>query len=150
MGPYIRYPANQSYYKKLSWEKEMMFEIIEKLPKYDYFQQNFDYKYTNWLPFYWNGFKQTTRYTYVIERNQDLESVYKNFHNDVKRRIKNAQERLRVIESEDISTFYEINKMTFERKNSKIPYSYELVEKIYESSKKTIALSYYLLWIIMR
>lgn len=38
--------------------------FIDNLPKFDYFNMNFHYSITNWLPFYWRGFKQTTRYTY--------------------------------------------------------------------------------------
>jgi len=37
MGVYIKYPKGQKYYKKLSWEKEMMTTLIGKLPNVDYF-----------------------------------------------------------------------------------------------------------------
>jgi hypothetical protein len=41
MGIYIKYPHNQKYYKKLSWEKEIINTLLEKLPKFDKFSQNF-------------------------------------------------------------------------------------------------------------
>ena len=29
--------------------------------------QNFHYGITDWLPFYWEGYRQTTRYTYMLK-----------------------------------------------------------------------------------
>ena len=137
MGPYIKFPKNQKYYKKLSWEKEIMEYFIKNLPQVDFFYQNFHFSITNWLPFYWKGFKQTTRYTYVIDRNLDIENLSKNFETDVRRRIRKAiKNGVRVIESENVRKFYELNKMTFERQGLSIPYSYELVKKIYDYCKK--------------
>ena len=51
MGPWIKYPENQKYAKKLSYEKEIMNNLIDQLPKTDYFCQNFHPSVTNWLPF---------------------------------------------------------------------------------------------------
>ena len=67
LGPYIVYDSNKiTENKKIEYEHEIYNEIIEKLPKYDNLEINFDWKYKNWLPFYWKGYKQTTRYTYII------------------------------------------------------------------------------------
>ncbi|KLO24339.1 hypothetical protein X275_00645 [Marinitoga sp. 1197] len=137
LGPYIKYPKKQSYYKKISWEKKVMIELIKQLPKFDFYSQNWDYNYQNWLPFYWNGFKQTTRYTYVIEKNNTLQEIEKNFHSDIRRRMKKVKEQgIKIIETDDYKTFYKINKMTFERKKQKISYTLNLVEKIYIKSKE--------------
>ncbi|AEX85653.1 FemAB family [Marinitoga piezophila KA3] len=144
LGPYIRYPKNQGYYKKLSWEKEIMNELISKLPKFDKFYQKWDYKYQNWLPFYWKGFKQTTLYTYVIKKGKSIDDIYNNFHSSVKRRLKKAEKlNLKVIESDDYKSFYDINKRTFERKNQRIQHSLDLVEKIFFAAKKHNSLKLY-------
>ena len=52
MGPYIKYPDNQKYEKKLAFEKQVMTKLIDKLPVFDRFSQNFNYNITNWQPFY--------------------------------------------------------------------------------------------------
>ncbi len=56
-GIHIIYPENQKYERRLSYEKEIMNEIIDQLENLDiaYYQQNFHYSVTNWLPFYWRG-----------------------------------------------------------------------------------------------
>src|SRR5689334_24058521 len=46
-----------------------------QLSRYKLFFQAFHPSSSNWLPFYWSGFRQTTRYTYVIEDLTDLNRV---------------------------------------------------------------------------
>ncbi len=126
LGPYIKYPDNFRYYKKLSWEKEAMNALIDQLPKFDYFKQNFSYKITNWLPFYWRGFKQTTFYTYIIEPFEDLEEFWsQKVQKKARVAIKKAQKLVDVIESEDASKFYEMVQKTYQRQGLKVPYSKE-------------------------
>ncbi len=135
-GPYIKYPKGQKSYKKLSWEKELMGSLIKQLPKYDVFNQSFHHSITNWLPFYWKGFNQSTRYTYVIEW-ESFENIEKNFDTDIRRRKKKAQKAgVEVFESEDIEKFYEINKKTYSRKGMEISYSFEFVKKLYKKCKE--------------
>ena len=137
LGPYIKYPKGQKYYKKLSWEKEVMNYFIDNLPKFDFFNTNFHFSITNWLPFYWRGFKQTTRYTYVIDRDIPLDHLTKEFETDVRRRRRKAEKLgVKVVESNDIEKFYKLNKMTFSRKKKNIPYSFELVKNLYEKAKE--------------
>jgi lipid II:glycine glycyltransferase (peptidoglycan interpeptide bridge formation enzyme) len=140
LGPYIKYPKNQKYYKKLSWEKEVMNYFIDNLPKFDYFRMNFHYSITNWLPFYWNGFNQTTRYTYVVENNLTIEELSKNFETDIRRRRRRKAEKLKVkvYKSNDLKKFYELNKMTFKRQGLNIPYSYEFIKTIYNNANQNI------------
>lgn len=143
MGTYIKYPKGQKYYKRLSWEKDMMSNLIDRLPSFDSFTQNFDKSITNWLPFYWAGFEQTVRYTYVIE-NIKLEDLEKNFETDIRRRRRKAYEAgVEVIESDDIEKFYELNLMTFKRQDREVPYSFEMVKKLYVSCKENDAVKMY-------
>ena len=143
MGIYIKYPLKQKYYKKLSWEKEVMENIISAFPKVDYFSQNFHHCLTNWLPFYWNGFTQMTRYTYIIE-NIAIEELEKNLETDIRRRRRKAYELgIKIVESDDIEKFYELNSMTFQRQGLKIPYSLEFVRKIYTICKENNAVKIY-------
>lgn len=143
MGIYIKYPPNQKYYKRLSWEKEMMTNLLENLPPFDTFSQNFDRKITNWLPLYWQGFEQITRYTYVVE-NMTIEELEKNLETDIRRRRRKAYEvGVEVYESEDLEKFYELNTMTFTRQGINVPYSFEFVKRLYESCKENNAVKMY-------
>lgn len=89
MGVYIKYPKNQSPASKLQYEKELCNSVIDQLPQYDFITFTSDYLYTNWLPFYWHGFTQTTRYTYVVN---DLScDVFSNFAPAKRTDIRKAQ-----------------------------------------------------------
>lgn len=133
MGPYIIYPVNQKYYKRLSWEKEIYSDLIKQLPKYDFFQQSFSPQITNWLPFYWCGFKQTTRYTYRI-KNITEEQLDNEYENDIRRRKKKAVSLgVTVDELHSVDDFFLLNKKTFNRKNMHIPYSKDIVKRIYDT-----------------
>ena len=136
LGPWIKYPPDQKYETKLKHEEKMISELISSLPKFDYFKQKVHYNYVNWLPFYWQGFSQTTNYTYVISDTTDIEKVFNEFNGSTKRQIKKAEKVLRVAESDDIVKFYEINRMTFERNGKKIPYSLEFLKKLDDTLKE--------------
>jgi len=45
----------------------------------------------NWLPFYWNGFTQTTRYTYRIRDLSDLARLEKNRHESIGQQLRRAE-----------------------------------------------------------
>ena len=136
MGAWIRYPENQKYTNKLSFEKDVLAELIQKLPRVHRFNQKFHYSFTNWLPFYWKGFKQTTRYTYVIEDLGDLDRIFSNFRENIKTDIRKAQKTLTVNSSEDIEKFYNINKLTFGRQKLNIPYSFKFLAGIDNACSK--------------
>jgi hypothetical protein len=137
MGPYIKYPANvKKISTKVAWDKKMMNQLIKQLPYFDVFNQNFYYDITNWLPFYWQGFNQYTRYTYIIEE-KSIEDAQRNFENDIRRRIKKANSlNISVVKSDNVDILYKLTKQTFDSKKEKTPYSYEFLKNLYEVVKE--------------
>lgn len=136
IGCWLNYPKNQKLTSKYSFEKDVMTDLIEKLPNVDYFMQRFHYTLNNWLPFYWKGFKQTTQVTYVLDDLNNLEKVYNNFRSNIKTDIKKAQKTLTVVSEENIEKFYEINILTFRRQNTKPKYSLEFLKKLHKEIQK--------------
>lgn len=137
-GIWINYPQNQKYEKRLSFENRVMNYIIdeiEKLPITQY-QQYFHFTIENWLPFYWRGYSQTTRYTYVIEDTSNLQQIYENFNSNLRKSIRKAEKQVTVKEDISIDEFYCFNKMTFKRQGLDIPYSIEIVSRIDEACNK--------------
>ena len=127
---WIKYPANQKYNKKLYFENKIISELIDKLPKFDMFNLYFHYSLTNWLPFYWKNFKQTTRYTYIIEDLKNIESVFSNFSRSKKREIKRAEKVVSITDNFTLEDCYKTNELTFQRQNLKIPFSFKLLKDI--------------------
>lgn len=134
MGVWIKYPENQRNNTKLSHEKNIFNELVEKLPKFDMFLQNFDYHITNWLPLYWKGFKQTTNYTYVIEDISNVEKVFEEFDHAKRKNIKRAEKFVEIKYDLNAESLYENHKMTLAKQGLKISYSYELLKNIYDAA----------------
>ena len=134
LGPWLRYPENQKYCSKLSFEKKIMAQLIEQLPKFNYFTQNFHYSITNWLPFYWKKFQQTTQYTYIIEDLTNLGVVLGRFDHSKTKNIKRAEQIITVKTDMLPREFYENHKHTLKKQNKMISYSYDLFDKIYNAT----------------
>jgi Acetyltransferase (GNAT) domain len=131
LGPWIK-PSEAKYAKQLSNQKKIMHELIGQLPRFDYFAQNFHYSVTNWLPFYWNGFKQTTRYTYVIDELVSEKNLWNGLLQNIRTDIKKAENRFNLDINTDINIdeFLNINELTFAGQGKNLPYSRDLVKRI--------------------
>lgn len=128
LGPWLR-PSGAKYSRQLWLQKKRIQDLFNQLPPFDFFQQNWHSSIQNWLPVYWLGFKQTTRYTYVIPDISDLALVFSNFDSSYRNKIKKAEKIVRIKTGLSIEKFYEINALTFSRQNLKIPYSLDFLKK---------------------
>lgn len=137
LGPWLKL-SSAKYSKRLSQQKDWMQALIAQLPKYDYFSQNWSYSQTNWLPFYWSGFEQTTRYTYVIENLSDIDNVWNDFETKIRTDIRKAENKYNVKVRTDLSIndFIALNKMTFSRQGKAMPYSPSFIIKMVTEAKK--------------
>ncbi len=134
-GLWIKYPEGQGYTRKLSYEKEIMTNIIEKLEALQFqgYKQNFDYSITNWLPFYWKGYRQTTRYNYALEDISCIDKVLLNFDRSKKNNPPKAEKIVEIKYDLSAEEFYANHKMTLKKQGQDILYSFELFNKIYNA-----------------
>lgn len=124
MGPYLIPEKRQLKYSHVLFE-----QLISQLPKTDYFIQDFHPSIKNWLPFHWNAFKQTTRYTYVLDDLKNLEKVYEKFNRNIRRNIRKAEKNLKITDDFSIETFFDINKESFDRQGLSIFYTLDFLKK---------------------
>jgi len=137
LGPYIVYDSDKSLKesKKIAYEHEIYNAIIDKLPKFDNFVVNFDWKYKNWLPFYWRGFKQTTRYTYLLDNIKDHDNRIKNYAKYKKQNIQKAKKKKLTIKY-DLSkeAFYSyFESVICEERKESVSFSKKLFERLYDA-----------------
>ena len=109
-----------------------MQQLIAALPRYDHFSENWHFKQTNWLPFYWLGFTQTTYYTYRLSMLSDQQKLWNSFRENIRREIRKAERRyqLRVRTDLGVDAFLQLNAQTFKRQGHNIPYSKNLVARL--------------------
>ncbi len=130
-GIWIKYPdAMHKTAKQYSFEHRITEELIQQIPVVSFLNLDFHYSYKNALAFHWAGFKILTRYTYVLGDCSNPEILFANLKSEIRNRIKKAKQLVRVESSNDLKSFYTINKVTFTKQDIIIPYNYELLEKI--------------------
>ena len=135
LGPWIK-ATKSNYFKTTTQQKKIMNFLIEQLPKYDLFSQNWHYAQTNWLPFYWKGFEASTFYTYVIEDLTLLDTVWSNISDNTKRQIKRAKKNnILVKDNLSIDEMIQLIIMTYDRQGVKMPFNYSLIYKLIKEAK---------------
>jgi len=131
LGPLLAPQTPGKYETKLSNEMELLRELVALIPPVDALFFNCHHSFTNWLPFHWAGYQQTTRYTYVLEDLSDLHNVYEGMATNTRRNIRKCHKAGIVVEEcEDIETFLPLLRLTFIRQDMELPYTEELVRRI--------------------
>ncbi len=128
LGVYLSHPPNQNDNKRQSFEKEVITGLATQISS-PFIQQNFHYTFGSWLPLLWNGFSQTTGYSYEIKADS-YDDALKAFKPSTRRDIKKAASILKVEESNDINPLYRLVVEIFEKKNKKAPYPQALLKKL--------------------
>lgn len=122
-GICYHYPANTSEHERLAFEKKWGFEVINRIKqlKIDLYLQKFSPAVSNWLPFYWAGFQQTTRYTYLIKDISNTDEVFKQFSSAKQRQIRKAERNGLTLKENQLSPaqFYGYHNRLIERKGEK-------------------------------
>ncbi len=131
--------SSEKYEVKLSNKMDMMKNLIEAMPEFNHFSMNFHYSFTNWLPFYWAGYQQTTRYTYIIENLTDLDKVFSNFAHSKRKNIKKAEQLVTVGSDLSAEDFYAHHVMTLSKQGESISYRYDLFKRIHDSALENSA-----------
>lgn len=136
-GVYIRYPKGQGIISKQHYEEKVIDEIIDyieslSLSSYD---QQFHWKFQNWLPFFWRHYLGTIKYTYIIEDASDMDLVRSRYSANARNIIKKAKKHVEIMETTDVEMFYDVNKMSFVRQGKPMPYSFEEFITLYKACR---------------
>ena len=125
LGPY--FPPT---FRSQKHQSKLIPNLIEQLPKVDFFQQSLHPNLSDWLPFYWKGFKGTTFYTFIIDPLDDLEQVFQNFAPDYRNnKIPKAKNIIHIDTNRSIEDFYRVQEKTFDRQNMKMFLSLDHLKK---------------------
>jgi len=135
-GVWIDYPKDVSPHKRYSFEKRVMDSLINQLEKLNvsYYSQNFHHSFTNWLPFYWQKFQQTTRYTYILKNIADIDAIFNNIHPRYRQKIRKNEKELLVDFDVSPEEFYNFHKNSLTEINDRISYSKKLFLSIFQAA----------------
>jgi hypothetical protein len=135
LGPWLR-DSDAKYANRLAEQKDLMCELVEKLPQFAVFNHCFHPSVSNWLPFYWKGFSQATRYTYVLDGFGTKEERWEGLRDNIRTDIRKAQKQVAVEDSQDLARFLQLWRATFNRQGRRTPYGEEVVERIDEACRR--------------
>ncbi len=110
-------------------------EFIEGLDL-DVYEQQYHHSFTNWSPFYWNGYDAMPRYTYVIEDTSDLDKVEAAFSRGHRKNIRKGAKNGTMRHDLDPSTFYAEHEKIFAKQGLPCPFSRTLWERLYDAVRK--------------
>ncbi len=117
-------------------EKELLAAIAAELSKRHTFFQAFHPSLQNWLPFYWCGFTQTTRATYVLENLKNARKLWGGIAHSVRAEIIKAKRRGITIVPCSIDTLLQLETKTFDRQQKRLPHSPDLLRRLYRAAKE--------------
>lgn len=134
-GVWLDYNDEQKYTNRLSFEKKIITSLISKLPKVDSFKQKFYPEYTNWLPFYWKDFSQTTRYTYILKNNSNTTDLFANFRENIRREIRKAEKTLSISILDKVDELFHLKVKTYQEKKENYPFTLSVLNKAFKYCK---------------
>lgn len=138
-GPFIFYPKNLNKSGIHSLENKVYTHIIEELnaKNIDFIEINCHHSFKNHQQFFWNGYKQTTKYTYILDNISDRESLLNEMsYNQRGKRIKKGIKDYKFSLDLSAEEFYNFYKNNLSLQDKTIFYSKKYFLKLYNATKE--------------
>ncbi len=122
------------------------FLLIEKIAKRlldenaDCYILNLSPELDNWEPFYWAGFSQQTRYSFVIDGGRSEDDLWSGMNSSMRSQIRKAFGKVVIEDLSDIDTMYKYLGFAFSGKGMANPVPKDLVERLFIALKDNNAL----------
>lgn len=131
-GPWAVHPPGTQQTGRYAREHKWYAELIRQLPRVAWYQQAFPPSATNWLPFYWQGFRQTTRYTYTFEMAPDTHTLLARAKGSLRTHLKKADSRVEVFRDDTAyAAVYQLYQASFRRKGLHAPHPPALFARLH-------------------
>ncbi len=126
LGPYLL-----PEYRKARHEVEILETLLGQMPPgLAAFEQDFNYTATNWLPMYWQGFRQSTRYSYTLDIS-DLNKAWNNIKPSYRnQRINQAKQQVHVSTGCPLLELNRLQQLSFDRQGAEVPLSLDMIRRL--------------------
>lgn len=129
LGPWL-VSNNGAQSRRLSWEKDVLFNLIDQLPPVYSASISCNHKLINLAPFYWRGWKIETAYTYRFEDLSNLDAIWEGVAKNIRSDIRKAEKILVTDYSCKVDSLYEMFSATYQRQGKAPPVSKSFFERI--------------------
>lgn len=131
MGPVFRPDVDTDKHRY-----KLIPQLWQQIPRFLVFRQDAPYALTNWLPLYWLGFRQYTRYSYRIDLLQGEEAIWNAVAADYRQhKIPKARTQVTVERSEDLLAFHAVHEATFQRQGKPCPVPMSTLTRLDEAAR---------------
>ncbi len=135
LGPWVA-PLPGKYATRLGREKGLIGELIESIPEFDYFNVNLSSEVSNWLPFYWRGFTQTTYYSYVLDDLVGEQRVWSGMEDKLRSEIRKGQKSITVRDDGVVAELEVMLEATYSRQGLPLPIPREVLRQVWEACQR--------------
>lgn len=133
-GPYLYFPRNIEKDERINaFSKKVINLLYDALPKHTIYRVNMHHQIRDWQPLMWKGYRQTTKYTYIIDTKPEISTLLGNLRSEARNQLKKAEQELILSETNDVSILYDLCKETFIRQEKTISFSQKLTADIYNT-----------------
>jgi len=144
LGPVIfKSPHNIGSAAMLSYEKKVLYQLVEELPEASWHICHAQPSFKNWQPLSWKRYRQTTRYTLRLDLTKSTEALQNTLVDKTRSQIRSCQKRVKVKKSSEDDELYSLVKKTYDRQNRVPPVSAALFQDLYLATTNAEALMSY-------
>jgi len=137
LGPWLYEDGeDRTYIKEKFRYWQLMDELASGLPPVAIYVGQWLPEHQDWLPFHWKGFRQTTRYTFVIEDLSSAAQCFDQFKGNIRTNIRKASSTLFVTQEDDLDAFFHVHQQSFARKQQQSPIPKSLLQGVYKAAKE--------------
>lgn len=115
---------------RMAFEKRICEKVLSQLPSHVFFYQQWHPDITNWLPYFWKGFKQTSLYTYRIPLKQKESNLFEGMNKSARKRIREASSNFYINTSEKADIVYRLYELSLQRQGLKPKFSISFLNKV--------------------
>lgn len=132
---------NPEHVKTIADEEEIYLKLIEQLPKVKRVEWGLAPENQFYLPFVWQGFNLSVGASYIIEDLSDMDTVYQNMSEMIRRNIKQASKKVTVDESDDIEQLISMSLETYRKQGRAYIVRPDSLRRLFKAAKEKKACS---------
>lgn len=130
LGMWLSIEDSTNPHKYHSRYRKTCKSLLSHLPESTYVQMNFHPELAYLLPFQWEGYHQTTRYTFNLSQPINSQEVLKTLRPNIRNKINHAQEAITIQPSSDYKVLFDLMNLSFQSQGQKVPFELNLVEEL--------------------
>lgn len=124
LGPHFHHKVD----RPKEYEK-VITSLFSQLPKFDFYEQNWNPILNNWWPLYLDDYQQTSFYSYYIDHTTFQDNWLSTWNSNAKRNLKKGK-HLQISFSEDFELFFSILESNFSRNTRINPFKKDQFQRI--------------------